>query len=662
MKKVAIIGAGPSGLPAIRHSILYGFVPTCFEATDDIGGLWRYKENERMVKKTFIASVMKTTVINTSKEMTAYSDFPPPPEFANFMHNTVLLEYFRKYVDHYGLLKYIKFKHYVLNVERTEDFEKTGKWKVTFLNDKNIEKSEIFDAVIIAVGHHAKPHIPDPWPGQNKFKGTILHSHEYKDHKNFEDKVTVVVGFGNSGGDVAVDLSRISKQVYLSSRRGVWLSYRLNEEGLPFDYIWSVRWFGWFRKLLPKDLLSKIVEKKLMNKFNLELYGMKPEHRFIATHPTQNDELPTRLANGTVIMKPAIRSFTENGVYFVDDSYVPHVDAVILCTGYSISFPMAEKGSLIPVENNKVSLYKYMYPPELSHKNTLAVVGLIQPLGSIMPIAEMQARVFFNVLSGKSKLPDKTGMLEDIKDKQEALKKRYLPSRRHTIQVDYLPFMDELSKLIDCTPTIWKVALKDPYLAWKLIWSPTPSYIYRIRGPYPWPGARRALLESGDRVKRGFDGAEIFDDYPHSLRRPKDFEWFVGFGLSHETHRGQHVTHRYGQICSIEPDYRGRYLASSSIDGGDSGGPCYSADRALIGIMVSSTTTNPRLGVSYDREIVEDEIVDASSNPADTWVSPGHFFAEAYKSYLVKQGILQVRAEKELGERKRKRRLIDTAQ
>ena len=94
-------------------------------------------------------------------------------------------------------------------------------------------------------------------------------------------------------------------------------------------------------------------------------------------------------------------------------------------------------------------------------------------------------------------------MLEDIRNKQEAMKKRYLPSRRHTIQVDYLPFMDELSELIGCTPNIWKIFFRDPYLAWKLIWSPTPSYIYRIRGPHAWSGAKKALLESGDRVKKG---------------------------------------------------------------------------------------------------------------------------------------------------------------
>ena len=62
-------------------------------------------------------------------------------------------------------------------------------------------------------GHHTLPYSPAPWEGQNTFKGKILHSHSYKDHKGYEDKIVVVVGVGNSGGDVAVELSRIAKQV-----------------------------------------------------------------------------------------------------------------------------------------------------------------------------------------------------------------------------------------------------------------------------------------------------------------------------------------------------------------------------------------------------------------------------------------------------------------
>ena len=69
---------------------------------------------------------------------------------------------------------------------------------------------------------------------------------------------------------------------------------------------------------------------------------------------------------------------------------VDQIDAVILCTGFSFGFPVLEQGQLIKVEDNHVRLYKNMFRTDLPHCHTLAVLGLVQPLGSIMPIAEMQ--------------------------------------------------------------------------------------------------------------------------------------------------------------------------------------------------------------------------------------------------------------------------------
>ncbi|GIY97585.1 flavin-containing monooxygenase 5 [Caerostris extrusa] len=72
-KKIAIIGAGPSGLTAIKSCKEEGFLPVCFERNGDPGGLWRYHDEDI----EGVASVMKTTIINTSKELSAFSDFPP---------------------------------------------------------------------------------------------------------------------------------------------------------------------------------------------------------------------------------------------------------------------------------------------------------------------------------------------------------------------------------------------------------------------------------------------------------------------------------------------------------------------------------------------------------------------------------------------------------
>lgn len=75
---------------------------------------------------------MKSTVINTSKEMTAYSDFPPPADAPNYMHNTQMFAYLRAYAEHFDLLKRIKFRHRVLSVQRAKNFAENGQWDVKY--------------------------------------------------------------------------------------------------------------------------------------------------------------------------------------------------------------------------------------------------------------------------------------------------------------------------------------------------------------------------------------------------------------------------------------------------------------------------------------------------------------------------------------------------
>lgn len=71
----------------------------------------------------------------------------------------------------------------------------------------------------------------------------------------------------------------------------------------------------------------------------------------------------------------------------------------VFATGYKFSFPFLAS-NVIPVSQNKTSLYKYVFPPELD-RPTLAIIGLVQPLGAIMPISEMQARWATRVFRGK---------------------------------------------------------------------------------------------------------------------------------------------------------------------------------------------------------------------------------------------------------------------
>jgi len=202
-------------------------------------------------------------------------------------------------------------------------------------------------------------------------------------------------------------------------------------------------------------------------------------------------------------MKPNIQSFTENGIIWEDGTVTEQVDNVVLSTGYLFGYPIVENDTLIPVKNNEVpTLYKYIWPADLADHNTLGIIGTFQPVGSIMPIAEMQARVFFNVLDGKTKLPNEQQMLEDIRQKREANSKRYVKSLRHTIQVDYVEFMDELGDMIGCTAYPSRVLWKSPRLAWKMIFDQVTSYQYRIFGPYPWADAVKAALTVDERIEK----------------------------------------------------------------------------------------------------------------------------------------------------------------
>uniref|UniRef100_F1L896 Flavin-containing monooxygenase n=1 Tax=Ascaris suum TaxID=6253 RepID=F1L896_ASCSU len=275
---------------------------------------------------------------------------------------------------------------------------------------------------------------------------------------------------------------------------------RVWRDGEPVDLVFVNRFAFAMKSWAPSSLTNRMLEYNVSKRFDHGRYGLKPKHRFLQAHVTVNDELPNRIASGTVVVKPNIGRFREHSVIFEDNSIVDDVHVVIYATGYSFGFPMLEEGKLIPVDENRVNLYQYMYPPQLSPKNTLAVIGLIQPIGSIMPISEMQCRVFCEVISRRVTLPDANKMQKNIDKKRKDMAKEFIPRRRHTIQVYYVSYMDELAKLIDVKPKLLKYCLTDPSLARVLLFHGLAPYQYRLNGPNSWPDARKTLLGMDKRI------------------------------------------------------------------------------------------------------------------------------------------------------------------
>ncbi|XP_035945093.2 flavin-containing monooxygenase 5 isoform X1 [Halichoerus grypus] len=494
-KRIAVIGGGVSGLSSIKCCLEEGLEPVCFERTDDIGGLWRFQENPEEGR----ASIYKSLIINTSKEMMCFSDYPIPDHYPNFMHNSQVLKYFRMYAKEFDLLKYIRFKTTVCSVRKQPDFSTSGQWEVVTESEGEKEVN-VFDGVMVCTGHHTNAHLPlESFPGIEKFKGQYFHSRDYKNPDIFTGKRVIIIGIGNSGGDLAVEISHTAKQVFLSTRRGAWILNRVADYGYPFDVLFSSRYKHFLSKICGQSLVNSFLEKKMNQRFDHKMFGLKPKHRALSQHPTVNDDLPNRIISGLVKVKGNVKEFTETAAIFDDGSREDHVDAVIFATGYTFAFPFLEDS--VQVVKNKISLYKKVFPPNLE-KPTLAIIGLIQPLGAIMPISELQGRWVTQVFKGLKTLPSQSEMKAEITKAQEEIAKRYVESQRHTIQGDYIDTMEELADLVGVRPNLLSLAFTDPKLAVQLFWGPCTPIQYRLQGPGKWDGARKAILTTEDRIRK----------------------------------------------------------------------------------------------------------------------------------------------------------------
>lgn len=208
-QRIAIIGAGNSGMSGFKACREQGFDVVVFEKTDSVGGIWRYRDEELEGN----ASIWRKIYLNTSKEMTAFSDFPPPEDYPNFMHNALMAEYLNSYAEKIGFKEHLKCQHQVIKCEPNEDYETTGNWRLTVKNLKeDFIFEDVFNGVMVCVGHNNKPIYPS-FKGQQLFKGSIIHSHAYKVPKDYEEKTVVVVGIGNSAVDITCDLLSAAKKV-----------------------------------------------------------------------------------------------------------------------------------------------------------------------------------------------------------------------------------------------------------------------------------------------------------------------------------------------------------------------------------------------------------------------------------------------------------------
>lgn len=411
--KVCIIGAGSSGIAACKVFQDNNIDFDCFEKGSDIGGLWWYENDNGQ------NSIYKSLCINTSKDMMAYSDYPMPKAYPDYPSHTQIFDYFNNYIHHFGFRPKIHFNTTVTQVDK-----KCDKYLVT--TNKHTLKE--YDAVIVCNGHHWNPKYAS---FSGNFNGEVIHAHDYKTPERFKDKKILVIGIGNSGVDLSSELSSAARKVVVSTRSGAYIIPKYLF-GVPTDHI-SRPPLAYAPLGLQRFALNAALR---LNIGRQEKYGVPlPNRPILAEHPTISQVFLKHVKNGKIHIKPNITNLKQHSVEF-EDGTEETFDCIIHCTGYNMTFPFLDE-SIFCAKDNHVELYHKVVDP--NNKN-LFFIGLIQPLGAIMPLSEAQAKWVASILNGKSILPDKATMLKSIQKDKHNLKIRYKESPRHTIQVDFFPY------------------------------------------------------------------------------------------------------------------------------------------------------------------------------------------------------------------------------
>lgn len=428
MTKVCLIGAGCSGITTAKRLKEYGVDYDQFELGDDVGGNWYFgNPNGR-------SAVYESLHIDTSTPRLQFEDFPAPADYPDFPHHTLIHDYFRAYVDEFGLRDAIEFETGVERAARGDG----GGWDVAL----STGETRSYTDLVVANGHHWSPRLPD-YPGS--FDGELIHSHAYVNPFEpvaMRGKRVIVVGMGNSAMDIASELSSrwMASTLYVSARRGVWVlpKYR---NGVAADKVMAP-------PDIPRDVALKASRERIRDLVgNMSNYGLpEPDHEPLSAHPSVSADFLTRAGSGDIHVLPAIDRLDGHTVHLVDGSSV-EADVIVCATGYRMEFPFFDTAThqgetdLHPDAEHRYPLFKRMIKPGVDH---LFFMGLAQSSPTIVNLAEQQSKLLARLLTGSYVLP---GVEEQERimsaDEAEHLG-QYYDVPRHTIQIDFARYVVDL--------------------------------------------------------------------------------------------------------------------------------------------------------------------------------------------------------------------------
>ena len=467
-KRLAIIGAGPSGLISLKYAKerLPEWSIVCYEKGNSFGGSWA------MTHPEFVSTSTKATT-----QFACFQQFEighrKREEF--FLHNEYG-EYLKEFVHHFSLTEHIELGQEVQSLKKTD----RGNWELSILTrDSGAENIEYFSQVLICTGL------------ANKLKsidGPTTFLNNYQEIDSVQSKKVVVLGGGESAVDIADRLAQVERdnQVFLSLRSGIRVSPRIHPiRGVPSDYLrnrlmlsmhenlrnaigqgfvkFRIKFERLLQRLFPSRKKNDISAKSTQEKkayWNLKINRAAKGKLFNMFHNKSDDFLNAIAEDRIAVVGPAVDDNFNLFYDFDQESTVEiNPDLAINAIGFDSNLDLLSGGSFSLSDFYLGSIHKT--------DPSLHCVGFVRPIiGNIPTISELQARYVIGLISGQFQRPENLDRLLEQEQKDLAIRYPSVPTHR-VYPADMFPFCDHLAKKIGIYPkrkTGWKIS------QWRNFW------------------------------------------------------------------------------------------------------------------------------------------------------------------------------------------------
>lgn len=461
---VLIIGGGISGIFSLKHLLEEGEKNVIvLNKNKEPFGVWNINNHPSVLEFTYSVS---------SKLYLTISDFPIDNDIAEFPHHSVVLDYYKKYANHFGLMPYIKNNIEIIKVKKINNI-----WH-------SYTKDTVYQSynIIVATGAVNKCLSYPSDPFFNNFTGEKYHADHFKQYyAGLVNKKILIVGGSDTSCDIAVYLADKNNQVTVSMKHGRWFQPRFAGAYNSADVFYSRSLDFLVKNVVGKRVIHNVFGMDYVRRF-YGSYGSgikewEPKCDYLNDYYVKSRDIVDAVAKGKIEPRKYVEMINGNKIKFIDNDKISEFDVIIFATGYNT------KGCFDFLDQTYDKKYKHIFVPE---DNSIFFVGFIRPyLTSIPMLVELQTRWVSKVITNRVNLPSSIKMLEEIEYDYEKSKKEFPCSYKRIPIVDPYDYCNMIGKNIDALPNLFELFFTNNELWRNIVYDSWNHHIFRLNDKEP---------------------------------------------------------------------------------------------------------------------------------------------------------------------------------